>query len=115
MIELGELEKQYPELQKRDVHLVAISQDDLTTSKETQAQFPHLFIAADPAGNMAKALDVVDPGHGHEGEDTNFPTTILVDGSGTVRWVFRPDRFLTRLSPQELLVAIDENLPRKGS
>src|SRR5260370_40767514 len=110
MIELGELEKQYPELQKRNVRLVAISQDDLTTSKETQAQFPHLFIAADLAGNMAKALEVVDPGHGHEGEDTNFPTTILVDGSGTGRWGFRPGRFLTRLIPQELLVGIDENM-----
>jgi peroxiredoxin len=114
MIELGELEKQYSELDKRHIRLVAISQDDLETSKETQAKFPHLFIAADPEGNMAKTLDVVDPGHGHKGEDTNFPTTILVDGSGTVRWLFRPDSFFTRLSPQEMLTAIDEHLP-KGS
>ena len=115
MIELGELEKQYSELEKRHIRLVAISRDDLETSKETQAQFPHLLIAADSDGNMANALKVVDPGHGHQGEDTNFPTTILVDGAGTVRWLFRPDRFFTRLSPPELLAAIDEHLSAKGS
>ena len=115
MIELGELEKQYSELEKRHVRLIAISQDDLETSKETQAKFPHLLIAADPEGNMAKALEVVDRGHGHEGEDTNFPTTILVEGSGTVSWLFRPGSFFTRISPQELLTAIDEHLPGKGS
>jgi peroxiredoxin len=115
MIELGELEKQYQELEKRQVRLVAISQDDLETSKETQADFPHLLIAADPELNIAKAMDVVDPGHGHHGEDTNAPTTILVDGSGTVRWVFRPGSFMRRLSPHELVAAIDEHLSGKGS
>ncbi len=115
MIELGELEKQHQELEKRHIRVVAISPDDLETSKATQADFPHLTLASDPAGTMAEGLAVVDRGHGPKGEDTNFPTTILVDGTGTVRWIFRPDRFLTRLSPQELLAAIDEHLPGKGS
>ena len=30
----------------------------------------------------------------------------LVDGSGNVRWLFRSDRFLERLSPDQLLAAI---------
>ena len=29
-----------------------------------------------------------------------------------VQWVFRPDRYITRLSPQELLAAIDQHLRR---
>jgi hypothetical protein len=45
------------------------------------------------------------------GQDPAAPTTILVDGQGTVRWLFRPDRFLERLSPAQLLAAIDEHMP----
>jgi hypothetical protein len=40
--------------------------------------------------------------------------TILVGGQGTVRWLFRPGRFLERLSPAQLLAAIDEHLPEWG-
>jgi hypothetical protein len=36
---------------------------------------------------------------------------VLVDRQGTVRWTFRPERFLDRLSPDELLAAIDQHLP----
>jgi hypothetical protein len=45
------------------------------------------------------------------GSDTAAPTTFLVDGNGSVRWTFRPDRILTRLSPSELLAAIDKEMP----
>ena len=47
------------------------------------------------------------PQHG----DTNAPTTILVDGDGKVRWFFRPDYFIVRLSPDEFLQAIDKTWP----
>ena len=46
-------------------------------------------------------------------KDTNAPTTFLVDGSGYVRWVYRPDRFIERLSADELLQAISETWPTK--
>lgn len=59
---------------------------------------------------MCQALQVMHPGAGYDGGDVAAPTTILVDGQGTVRWLFRPDRFLKRLSPAELLAAIDEHL-----
>jgi hypothetical protein len=37
------------------------------------------------------------------------PTTILVDGQATVRWLFRADRFMEQLSPAQLLAAIDKH------
>ena len=49
------------------------------------------------------------PGKGPHGADTNAPTTFFVDGAGTVRWVFRPERFISRLSPDELLTAMDQH------
>jgi hypothetical protein len=54
--------------------------------------------------------------HGPKGEDTNAPTTMLVDGAGTVRWIYRADRFMVRLSPDELLKEVDEHVgDKKGS
>jgi hypothetical protein len=49
------------------------------------------------------------------GEDTNAPTILLVDGTGAVRWFYRADRFMVRLSPEELLKAVDQHLSGKGS
>jgi peroxiredoxin len=117
MVELGELEKHHKEFEDRNVRLVAISRDDLEDSKKTQDDFRHLQVVSDAEGNIASALEVKDKvNKGHKGEETNSPTTILVDPEGTVRWVYRADRFLTRLSPEELLKAVDQHLGgHKGS
>jgi hypothetical protein len=56
---------------------------------------------------MARAMQVIQPGAGQDGKDTNAPTTFLVDGGGQVLWVFRPDRYITRLAADELLRSID--------
>jgi alkyl hydroperoxide reductase subunit AhpC len=109
MVELGQLEKHYQDFAKRNLQVVVISNDDQPTAQKTQADFPHLQVVADTEQNMAKALAVIQAGVGPEGTDTNAPTTFLVDGSGTVRWLFRPDRYIVRLSPDELLAAVDAN------
>ena len=108
MVELGELEKHHEEFAKRNVKLFVISNDDQVTSRKTQADFPHLVVVSDADQNLAKVMQVIHPGAGPIGDDTNAPTTFLVDGTGHVRWNFRPSRFLVRLSPQELLAAIDQ-------
>jgi peroxiredoxin len=107
MVELGELEKQHQAFENRQVRVVAISNDDLATAQKTQADFPHLVIVSDAQQKMAKALDVIQPGVAPDGSDTNAPTSFLVDGYGNVRWLFRPERFTTRLSPEGLLAEID--------
>jgi peroxiredoxin len=115
MVELGELEKRHADFDGRNVRLVAISRDDLENAKKTQEAFPHLQIVSDEHHHMADALAIIDKGHGPGGSDTNAPTTMLVDGTGAVRWVGRPDRFIVRLSPEELLKEIDQHLGGKGS
>jgi alkyl hydroperoxide reductase subunit AhpC len=113
MIELGELEKHHEEFSKRHVKVVVISNDDQPTARETQAEFPHLVVVSDAQQSMAKALQVLHTGAGQNGDDTNAPTTFLVDGTGKVRWFVRPERILGRLAPDELLAAIDEAEQRK--
>lgn len=109
MVELGELERRQQEFADRNVRVIAISNDDLATARATQADLPHLLVVSDVDQALANAVQVIHSGEGPGGDDTNAPTTILVDGSGVVRWLRRPERFLVRLSPDEVLAAIDES------
>ena len=108
MVELGELEKRHADFAKRNTRVVVISNDNQADARATQARFPHLVVVADTDQKMAKTLKMIHPGMSPEGTDTNSPTTILLDGGGKVRWLFRADRFLTRLPPEELLTEIDK-------
>ena len=108
MVELGQLEKHHEDFAKRHVRVVVISNDKQTTAQATQTDFPHLVVVSDSEQNMAKALQVIHSGAGATGDDTNAPTTFLVDGDGHVRRMMRLERFLARYSPQEVLAAIDE-------
>jgi peroxiredoxin len=115
MIELGELEKHHEEFAKHGVRIVVISDDHPKIAQLTQADFPNLIVLADARQVMAKALQVTHTAFGPlGGRPTNAPTTFLVDSDGTVRWLYRPDRFIARLCPEELLTAIDETLPPLG-
>jgi peroxiredoxin len=113
MTELGELEKHNDEFAARHVRLVAVSNDDHEDATAVQKDFPHLVIVSDADQNLAKAVEVIHPKAGHKGEDTNAPTTFLIDETGNVRWLYRPTRLFDRLSPEELLKAVDETWPAK--
>ncbi len=117
MVELGQLEERHADFDKREVRVLAISQDDLENSKKTQEACPHLQIVSDANASIANALELMDKvHHGPKGEDTNTPTTMVVDGAGTVRWIYRADRFMVRLSPDDLLKAVDQHFgDKKGS
>src|SRR5579871_6592300 len=107
MIELGQLERRIGDFDQRHVRIVAVSNDSQDVARLTQADFPHLTIVADTDQKMAKAIEVIHHGGARDGGDTNAPTTILVDGNGKVRLVYRARRFVERLSPDELLQMVD--------
>jgi peroxiredoxin len=108
MVELGQLEEHHQIFTERNVRIIAVSSDDLETTKEMQADFPHLVMVSDPDQNVAKAVDVLHRGMKKDGRDTNAPTTFLVDGDGYVQRVYRPERFMTRLTAEQLRALIDE-------
>ena len=107
MVELGELERHERQFAAKHVRVVVVSNDDLETARITQAGFPHLVVVSDADQNIAKSMEVIHKGAGRDGSDTNAPTTFLVDGQGQVKWFFRPDRFIERLSADELLRMIE--------
>ena len=111
MVELGQLEARHQDFDSRYVRVVAVSMDGLDDSAEMQKQFPHLVIVSDETENLAKAAGTLAPQHSKDGGDTNAPTTIYIDRRGEVRAVKRPDRFLERFSPDEVLAAVKEHFP----
>jgi alkyl hydroperoxide reductase subunit AhpC len=111
MIELGQLERRHEDFARRNVRIIASSMDNLEDSRKTQELFPHLLVLADAGRGLTDAAEVVHPGAGHDGGDTDAPTTFLVDRHGTARWWYRPSMVLSRLSPDEVLQAIDAHMP----
>ena len=111
MIELGELEKQHAEFAKRNARIIAVSLDGQDQAKETQAKFPHLTVVADAKRALVNAVVVLHEHANPNGDDAAAPTTILIDRKGEVKWLYRSDRVITRLSPEELLSAVDKYLP----
>lgn len=110
MIELGELEAHHAEFDKRNTRVIAVSLEDQAEAQATQRDFPHLVVVADAERGLAQAVQVVHAQSAPDGSDSAAPTTLLVDGAGTIRWVFRPDTFFRRLSPGEALAAVDQHM-----
>jgi peroxiredoxin len=110
MIELGQLEAHHEEFAKRNTRVIAVSVDGLEDSKKTQDKFPHLIVVADHEHKLIDAVAVMHAGAGEHGEDVAAPTTILVDKRGMVRALFRPASVGSRMSPSEVLAAVDQKL-----
>jgi peroxiredoxin len=111
MHELGELEKSHQEFDKRKVRVFVISVEPREQAEATQVDFPHLTVVSDADRKLVEGFAALDPGHAPDGGDTAVSTTILVDGKGTIRWVHRPDRAMTQLTPPEVLAAVDREMP----
>jgi alkyl hydroperoxide reductase subunit AhpC len=108
MIELGQLERQHEDFTKRGVQVIAVSMEGLDDAGKTQAQFPHLTVLSDQGRGLSEAAGLVHAGAGPDSSDTDVPTTILVDRQGIVRWLYCSPKLITRLSPDEMLQAIDD-------
>ncbi len=109
MTELGELDAHHEDFARRNTRIVAVSIEGRDDAAETLKQFPHLVVVADQERNLASAVDLIHHGAGPHGADAVFPTTILIDRQGVVRWLYRPETFLRRLSPEELLAEVDKH------
>jgi peroxiredoxin len=110
MVELGQLEKQFAEFEKRGVRIVVSSIEGPPEAQQTQTDFPHLIVLSDSERSLANVAEVIHAHSSPKGDDTSAPTTVLIDSEGRVRWLFRPDRHIERISVPDLLAAIDQNL-----
>ena len=110
MIELGQLERRHEDFERANTRVIVSSVEGTDDAAETQAQFPHLLVLADQGRGLSEAADLIHPHSGPNGDDTDAPTTVIVDGKGIVRWFYRPHQVFTRLTPDEVLQALDRQL-----
>ncbi len=111
MVELVELEKRHEDFAKRNARVIVISVEGVDDARKTQAQFPHLVVVADQKRGLSEAVDLIHENAAPDGSDADAPTTILVDRKGIVRWFYRSPRVIARLSPDDVLEAIDQRMP----
>ena len=110
MTELVQLERRHDDFSGRGTRVIAVSVEGLDDAGKTQADYPHLGVVSDEARGLSEAAGLIHPHAAPDGGDTDVPTTILVDRGGTVRWLYRSPSVIERLSPDEVLRAIDRHL-----
>jgi peroxiredoxin len=110
MIELGQLEQRHEDFARRNTRVIVVSVEGLDDARQTQADFPHLLVLSDQGRSLSEAVDLIHRRAAPDGSDADAPTTILVDGQGTVRWLYRSPEVIARLSPDEVLQAIDQHM-----
>src|SRR5258708_6583549 len=108
MTELVQLERRHDEFPKRNARVIAVSVEGLDDARKTQADYPHLTVVSDEAHRLSEIAALIHPHAAPDGSDADVPTTILVDRTGTVRWLYRSPSVIERLSPDEVLRTIDE-------
>ena len=84
--------------------------EGLDDARRTQADYPHLTVVSDEARGLSEAAGLIHPHAAPDGSDTDVPTTILLDRRGTVRWLYRSPSVIARLSPDDVLRAIDQKV-----
>jgi alkyl hydroperoxide reductase subunit AhpC len=107
MTELVQLERRHEDFGRRNTRVLVASMEGLDDAKKTQADFPHLVVLADQMRGLSAAAALIHPHAKPDGGDADVPTSMLVDRHGTVRWLYRSPVVIARLSPDEVLQAID--------
>ena len=92
MTRVGELVKRYPEFQALDVQVLAVSVDPPDKARETEKQLKIPFPVLSDAKQVAMdTYGLHNPKQGPGGSDNNKPTRVLIDRTGTIRWIHQAE------------------------
>jgi peroxiredoxin len=93
---------------------VAISVDPPEVTREHLAKtgWTYTFLS-DAEAAVIRRYGLLHPGAGIDGKDIARPAELLIDPSGTVRWINLTGDFRVRARPEEVLQAFDK-LSRGG-
>lgn len=113
--ELAQVRKRYDEIAARGVDVVAISVDPPEASAALRDRLGgRIELVSDQNGTLLDRLGVrhrdgvpAPLANGRASRDVFLPTTFLLDERHRVRWVYRPDTYRVRATPDEILAAID--------
>ena len=103
MGELGEFVKHESDFKRLDVEILAISVDPPEKGKRVEerlrARFP---ILSDSKREVMKLYGTLSPEyHNREGGSINTPTLVLIDKTGTIRWIHQATSYRVRATVEE--------------
>ena len=85
---------------------VAISVDSPEQSADLRRKAGYTFtFLSDPNAAAIRKYDLLHKAGGENGQDIARPAELLVDKSGTVRWVNLTEDFRVRATPEQMLSA----------
>jgi peroxiredoxin len=97
MAELGEFVKHHNELKALDVQVLGVSVDPLEKARETREKVKTPFpILPDAKRRAMKIYGTRNPDHAPDEKPINTPTLILIDKSGTIRWIYQAEDYRVR-------------------
>lgn len=86
-----------------------MSVDPPSVSRRLKQRLKSRFsFLADPEGVLLDGLGIRHRGGRNDGVDIAYPTAVLVDGDGVVRWIFQSDTYRERARAAEIFGAIAE-------
>jgi peroxiredoxin len=92
-----------------------VSVDPPAASRRLRERLKSRFtFLADPEGVLLDGLGIRHRGGRNDGADIAFPTAVLVDAEGIVRWIFQSDTYRERARAEEIFAAIAA-LPETGA
>ncbi len=101
-----QLDRYYEQISTAGVDLYAVSVDPPETSKGLKARLKSQFtFLCDTEGELLDKLNIRH--RGSASGDIAFPTAILVDAGGIVRWTYETDTYRKRARPEEIFRAIE--------
>ncbi len=84
-----------------------MSVDPPASSRRLKERLKSRFtFLADQEGVLLDALGIRHRGGRNDGVDIAYPTAVLVDAAGVVRWIFHPDNYRERARAEEIFAAI---------
>ena len=90
------------------MQLFAVSVDPPEVSAALRERLQSSFtFLSDADGVLLDALDIRHRGGRMDGADIAYPTAVLVDGAGVVRWTYQSDTYRQRAEPEEVFAALD--------
>jgi peroxiredoxin len=91
------------------VELFAVSVDPPAASRRLRDRLKIRFtFLADQEGVLLDELGIRHRAGRNDGVDIAYPTAVLVDADGVVRWIFQSGTYRERAGPEEIFAAIEE-------
>jgi peroxiredoxin len=86
-----------------------VSVDPPEVSRRLKQRLKSRFsFLSDPEGALLDAIGIRHRGGRNDGADIAYPTAMLVDEGGVVRWIFHSESYLGRARPEQIFAAIAE-------